>query len=203
MTFSLAIDAVLTQAIKSQLLVWRPGKDGLEPIEDQSWSAVYPRLPFQSGLHAEWVEERSKHMPVGPSPIPPVPDWDKLNTPLLEDHCFSVDPSVNDLVLHDVSDEIVAQLSDHHRDMLRSPQERWAMLELPSTLKSQMAYKSASKKKCKWSKKLMHAWSRGKPDRWQVANAKPVPTIYKTSKNTGQSDAKPSAPKKLWKGAKS
>ena len=192
-------DGVLTQAVKSQLLVWRPGAEGLEPIESQSWSAVYPRLPFQSGLQADWVETRSKHMPDGPAPVPPVPDWDQLNTPLLHDQCLSVEPAKDDFVLSEVSGAIMDQLSDHQRDMLRSPQERWALLQLPSTLKSQKSYKSASNKKCKWSRKLQHAWSSGKSQRWKAAKGKPVPTV-KGSKKSVRSEAKHSI---LWKGAKS
>ncbi len=54
---------VLGQAVKSQLLVWRPNSSGqLELIETQSWSATFPRFPFQSGLQPNSVDLRSAHM---------------------------------------------------------------------------------------------------------------------------------------------
>ena len=143
-----AEDLVLAQAIKSQLLVWRPGKLGLEPIESQSWSKVYPRWPYQSGLSSSWVEHRSRHLEDQPQPpVPPVPDWDKLNIQLLDEQCMPALPDIGDMVLEDISGAVISSLSAHHQDMLRSPQERWAMLELPSILKSQKATESARKKK--------------------------------------------------------
>ena len=47
-------DIVLRQCMKSQLLIWRPGPEGvLELAEKQSWAKNYPTLPAQSGLQPD------------------------------------------------------------------------------------------------------------------------------------------------------
>ncbi len=212
-------DVVLGQAVKSQLLVWRPNSSGhLEPIEQQSWSAPFPRFPFQSGLQSNWVKLRSAHMQCaeGASPVPPIPDWDKLGEGMQEEQCMPVEPAPQELQLEVLPETVLSQLTDLDREMLKSPQERWASLRLHPSLKSQADRKKAEKRSSRWGSKLHRTFLRKRSKQWQNlqecgSGERPVPSAGKGSKRqaeqpegtSGQSHAKASKRHRLWKGSRS
>ena len=171
-------DIVLNSLVRSQLLAFRLGESGqFQPIENQSWSVRFPRFPVQEGLQSDWVELRSDGVwDEAGQFVPPVPDWDSLGQGLLEQSCLPEQPVEDDVVMEMAPATVVGQLSLADQDMLRSPQERWASLQLPSQLKSQGAKKSASRKKSKWGSRLAGTCMRGRSKHWQNLQCQsPVP----------------------------
>ena len=84
-------DIILLQCMKSQLLVVRPDSDGqLHAVEDEEWSAQFPRFPQQSGLQGSWVARRFEHLLPSPAGgyFAPVPDWDELNEAAHDQSCL-------------------------------------------------------------------------------------------------------------------
>jgi hypothetical protein len=139
-------DVILAQCMKSQLLVIRPDSSGrLRPVEDEPWAAQLPRYPVKSGLQPSWVAQRSSHLQSSDSHglFCPVPDWNQLNEGAFDQSCFSNEPVGEELVLECLPDSVLADLTVEDRELLKSPQERWASLNLPRQLKSQVLLTSA------------------------------------------------------------
>jgi len=116
-------DLVLRQAIKSQLVCWRPNSEigGLQSIEAEKWAIAFPRFPPQSGVQVNWATQRNIHMHNGSPPVPPVPDWDQLEKAAIEADCFPNEPGPDDPVF-DFSDDVLAELTDRDKWMLLPPQ---------------------------------------------------------------------------------
>ena len=89
-------------------------------------------------------------------PVPPVPQWDEMHQGLQEDSLYPDEQTQEPLELTVYEQDIVEQLSEVDREMLKSPQERWAALQLPAQLKSQACKKKGEKKQSVWAT----AWSR-------------------------------------------
>ena len=100
-------------------------------------------------------------------------------------------------------DTVLAQLSDLDKQMLQSPKERWASLQLPSQLKSQACKKSAIRKKNKWSDKLNRTFSKGVSKQWQkqrqVTTDRPVPS---SKKRKAPQDAPSGGKRRYWRGVR-
>ena len=207
-------DVVLGQMIKSQCMVYRPNADGkLQSIDGQPWALQFPRFPFQSGLQQNWVLSRFSYF--DEHSVPPIPDWT-----VLDDEVFHQDPfqeavgAEPPLELDVPSAVVMEQLTDADREMLKSPQERWASMALPAQLKSQARKKQSDKKRDRWGKRLSRIFQKGKSKQWQNArefdkDARPVPSTSKREKKKRKAgdDEASGAPltkkqyAKLWKGA--
>ena len=102
------------------------------------WLAPFPRYPVQAGLQSNWVARRFEHLLPEASGglFAPVPDWDQLNEAAHVQSCLPERAVGEDLVLQCLPESGFAELTAEDRELLKSPEERWAGWALPSVVTS-------------------------------------------------------------------
>ena len=105
----------------------------------------------------------------------------------------------------------VAELSKEEQEMLKSPEERWASLDLPSVVKSQKNNQEKRKTKNKWGQRLQGSWHKSRSKHWQTMSSlekshRPVPHAKRSDKMDQDDDqfeqqnqSKLSKRPRLWK----
>ena len=104
----------------------------------ESWS--HCTLPGR-GISPSLAQQRDEEVASWPEGVPPVPEWEQLEAPMLFHDDLPEEPGADDIV---IDCELASlELSDHQKLMLQSVESRMASIIAPGSVASRVTRKRA------------------------------------------------------------